>query len=106
MWGRQTFAIVVSTPCMTQAQMMVAVVAARLGTGGAFSPVTARQFRNEGGQKGGGIATKPSSPKLYSLWRRIANRATAAPGAPAGLVSSAAYGITSRGWANRHAPTA
>jgi hypothetical protein len=33
--------IVVSSPCMTQAQMIVAVVIPRLGTGGALSPLTA-----------------------------------------------------------------
>ena len=42
--GRQTLTIVVSTPCMTQAQMIVAVVKPRLGTGGALSPLTARAF--------------------------------------------------------------
>ena len=44
MCGRQTLTIVVSSPCMTQAQMIVAVVAARLGTGGALSPLTPRAF--------------------------------------------------------------
>ena len=42
--GRQTLTIVVSSPCMTQAQMTVAVVAARLGTGGILSPLTPRAF--------------------------------------------------------------
>jgi hypothetical protein len=32
--------IVVSTPCITQAQMIVAVIAARLGTDGPASPAT------------------------------------------------------------------
>jgi len=36
--------IVVSSPCMTHAQITVAVVAARLGTGGALSPLTAGNF--------------------------------------------------------------
>jgi hypothetical protein len=44
MCGRQTFTIVVSSPCMTQAQMIVAVVAARLATGEAFSPLTPPAF--------------------------------------------------------------
>jgi len=44
MCGRQTLAIVVSTPCMTQAQMIVAVVAARLAAGGAFSPLNPPAF--------------------------------------------------------------
>src|ERR1700736_6191007 len=39
--GRQTLTIVVSRPCMTQAQMTVAVVIPRWGTGGALSPLTA-----------------------------------------------------------------
>ena len=43
MCGRQTLAIVVSTPCMTQAQMTVAVIAARLGDRrGAVSPHSSR----------------------------------------------------------------
>ena len=42
MCGRQTLTIVVSSPCMTQAQMTVAVVIPRCGTGGAPSPLTAR----------------------------------------------------------------
>ena len=42
MCGSATLAIVVSTPCMTQAQMIVAVMAPRWGTGGALSPLTAR----------------------------------------------------------------
>src|SRR5579863_3001871 len=44
--GRQTLTIVVSSPCMTQATMIVAVIAPRLATGaatgGALSPLTAR----------------------------------------------------------------
>jgi hypothetical protein len=44
MCGRQTLTIVVSSPCMTQAQMIVAVVAARLATGEAFSPLTPPAF--------------------------------------------------------------
>jgi hypothetical protein len=44
MCGRQTLAIVVSTPCMTHAQMMVAVVAARSVTGRTLSPLTPRAF--------------------------------------------------------------
>src|SRR5213595_624778 len=39
---RQTLTIVVSSPCMTQAQMIVAVVIPRWGTGAALSPLTAR----------------------------------------------------------------
>jgi hypothetical protein len=42
MCGRQTLAMVVSTPCMTHAQMIVAVIAPRLATGRAVSPLTAR----------------------------------------------------------------
>jgi hypothetical protein len=42
MCGRQTLAIVVSSPCMTHAQMTVAVIAARLTPGGALSLFTAR----------------------------------------------------------------
>jgi hypothetical protein len=42
MCGRQTLTIVVSSPCMTQAQMIVAVIAPRLATAGAASPLTAR----------------------------------------------------------------
>src|SRR4029077_18464916 len=42
MCGRQTLTIVVSSPCMTQAQMIVAVIAPRLAIGGAVSPLTAR----------------------------------------------------------------
>ena len=39
MCGRQTLTIVVSSPCMTQAQMIVAVVAAAVGgRRGAVSP--------------------------------------------------------------------
>ena len=45
--GRQTLTIVVSTPCMTQAQMTVAVIAPRLGTGGALSPLTASRLRRD-----------------------------------------------------------
>src|SRR5438477_8631315 len=41
MCGRQTLTIVVSSPCMTQAQMIVAVVNPRWGTGAALSPLTA-----------------------------------------------------------------
>src|SRR5207237_9466253 len=44
MCGRQTLTIVVSSPCMTQAQMIVAVIAPRLATGGAISPLTRRAF--------------------------------------------------------------
>jgi hypothetical protein len=44
MWGKQTLTIVVSSPCMTHAQMTVAVIAARFGTGGALSPLTAETF--------------------------------------------------------------
>jgi hypothetical protein len=44
MCGRQTLTIVVSRPCMTQAQMTVAVIAARLATGGALSPLTPPAF--------------------------------------------------------------
>jgi hypothetical protein len=44
MCGRQTLTIVVSSPCMTQAQMIVAVVAARLAAGGAPSPLTPPAF--------------------------------------------------------------
>jgi len=40
MCGRQTLTIVVSSPCMTQAVMTVAVIAARLGTAGVLSPLT------------------------------------------------------------------
>jgi hypothetical protein len=42
MCGRQTLAMVVSTPRMTHAQMIVAVIAPRLATGRAVSPLTAR----------------------------------------------------------------
>jgi hypothetical protein len=38
--GRQTLTIVVSSPCMTQAQITVAVVNPRCATGGALSPLT------------------------------------------------------------------
>ena len=45
MCGSATLAIVVSTPCMMQATMIVAVVAARLtprpASGGVLSPLTA-----------------------------------------------------------------
>jgi hypothetical protein len=44
MCGRQTLTIVVSSPCMTHAQMTVAVIAPRFGTGGALSPLTAGTF--------------------------------------------------------------
>jgi len=44
MCGRQTLAIVVSTPCMTHAQMIVAVVAGRLAAGGTPSPLTPPAF--------------------------------------------------------------
>src|SRR3954464_11676252 len=44
MCGRQTLTIVVPSPCMTQAQMIVAVVAARLAAGGAPSPLTPPAF--------------------------------------------------------------
>lgn len=44
MFGRQTLTIVVSSPCMTQAVMTVAVIAGRLATGAAVSPLTARAF--------------------------------------------------------------
>jgi hypothetical protein len=40
MCGRQTLTIVVSSPCMMQAQITVAVIAPRLATGGALSPLT------------------------------------------------------------------
>jgi hypothetical protein len=40
MCGRQTLTIVVSSPCMTQALMIVAVIAPRWATGG-VSPLTA-----------------------------------------------------------------
>jgi hypothetical protein len=40
MCARQTFTIVVSSPCMMQAQIIVAVVAARFGAGGVLSPLT------------------------------------------------------------------
>src|SRR5215469_13205976 len=40
MCGRQTLTIVVSSPCMTQAQMIVAVVAARFADGEALPPLT------------------------------------------------------------------
>jgi hypothetical protein len=48
MCGRQTLTIVVSSPCMTQAQMTVAVVIPRCGTGGALSPLTARTAARPG----------------------------------------------------------
>ena len=41
MCGRQTLTIVVSTPCMTQAQMIVAVIGPRWAPVGALSPLTA-----------------------------------------------------------------
>ena len=41
MCGRQTLTIVVSSPCMTQAQMIVAVVKPRLATVTAASDFTA-----------------------------------------------------------------
>src|SRR4051794_38265608 len=41
MCGRQTLTIVVSSPCMTQAQMTVAVVKPRLGTVAAASDLIA-----------------------------------------------------------------
>jgi hypothetical protein len=44
MCGRQTLTIVVSSPCMTQAQITVAVVKARFGTGRALSPATPLAF--------------------------------------------------------------
>ena len=50
MCGRHTLTIVVSSPCMTHAQMTVAVIAARLATGGAFSPLTAPAFAVTGAQ--------------------------------------------------------
>ena len=40
MCGRQTLTIVVSSPCITQAQIIVAVVIPRWGTGGPLSPLT------------------------------------------------------------------
>ena len=40
MWGKQTLTIVVSSPCMTQAQIIVTVVAARFAAGGVLSPLT------------------------------------------------------------------
>jgi hypothetical protein len=36
--------IVVSTPCMTQAEMIVAVIQPRLATGGAVSPLKVAAF--------------------------------------------------------------
>jgi hypothetical protein len=42
MWGRETLTIVVSSPCMTQAQMTVAVIAGRLMPGIESTPFTAR----------------------------------------------------------------
>src|SRR5205085_9764987 len=39
MCGRQTLTIVVSSPCMTQAQMIVAVVNPRCAAAGALSPL-------------------------------------------------------------------
>src|ERR1700741_5374005 len=44
MCGRQTLPIVVSSPCMMQAQIIVAVVAARLAAGDAPSPLTPPAF--------------------------------------------------------------
>src|SRR5260370_8872174 len=44
MCGRQTLTTVVSSPCMTQAQMTVAVIAARLAAVGALSPLTPPAF--------------------------------------------------------------
>ena len=44
MCGRQTLTIVVSSPCMTQAQMTVAVIAARLAIGEALSPLNPPAF--------------------------------------------------------------
>ena len=44
MCGRQTLTIVVSSPCITQAQMIVAVVKPRLAAGGALSPLTPPAF--------------------------------------------------------------
>jgi hypothetical protein len=42
MCGRQTLTIVVSSPCMTQAQMIVAVIAPRLAIGRGVSPLIGR----------------------------------------------------------------
>jgi hypothetical protein len=44
MCGRQTLTIVVSSPCMTQAQITVAVVAPRYAVGGSASPLTPPAF--------------------------------------------------------------
>src|SRR6516165_6374637 len=44
MCGRQTLTIVVSSPCMTQAQITVAVVAARSATGREISPLKPPAF--------------------------------------------------------------
>ena len=44
MCGKHTLTIVVSSPCMTQAQMTVAVVMPRLGTGRVLSPLTPSAF--------------------------------------------------------------
>src|SRR5262249_42153090 len=44
MCGRQTLTIVVSSPCMTQAQITVAVIMPRLGAGRALSPLTPSAF--------------------------------------------------------------
>ena len=59
MWGRQTLTIVVSSPCMTQAVMIVAVVAARLGINGALSPLTAGTFAVIAAQR---RAAEPDDP--------------------------------------------
>ena len=71
MCGRQTLTIVVSSPCMTQAQITVAVVAARLATGREISPLkppafaagpssSRKSFRNVYGRLGR-LSRDPSS---------------------------------------------
>jgi hypothetical protein len=50
MCGRQTLTIVVSSPCITQAQMIVAVVAARLATGEGFLPSLLRPSQRAAAQ--------------------------------------------------------
>jgi len=42
MWGRETLTIVVSSPCITHAQITVAVMAGRLTPGVPSNPFTAR----------------------------------------------------------------
>src|SRR6266567_4475321 len=53
MCGRATLTIVVSSPCMTQAQMIVAVIQPRLATGGATSPLTVRARSSAAASYGG-----------------------------------------------------